>query len=128
MTEPLTPAQERMAKARAARSQGKPQPPNAGHPGDFNGADPAKFDHDGKDGPGGSLPHAESVATAPTPAQAGLAAEREERREAVAETKAELAAQLTPELVALVRAQIAEEEAAKRGSDFGPSARARAAA
>lgn len=26
----------------------------------FNGADPAKFDHDGRDGPGGSPPKAEA--------------------------------------------------------------------
>lgn len=33
------------------------RPGDAGPAGDFNGADPAAFDHDGDGAPGGSLPH-----------------------------------------------------------------------
>lgn len=36
----------------------------------FNGADPAKFDHDGRDGPGGSLPKAKRTAKAADDAEA----------------------------------------------------------
>lgn len=96
-----TPAQVRMAAARAARK------PKAGA---FNGADPAKFDHDGDGAAGGSRPKG---ALPPTPAQAGLAAEREEAREAKAAVAADMEQSLSEEVIAQARAQREARDAAE---------------
>lgn len=79
MPRDMTKARQAAAAARAKKAaEAKPAEP-------FNGADTAKFDHDGKGGPGGSLPKAATAEErAAAQAQAAADAERAQaQREAV---------------------------------------------
>lgn len=97
MSETMTPAQERMAKARAARSK-------------FNGADPAKFDHDGDGDAGGSL-SAEVIARAQAQRETAEAAQRAEAQRQAKSAASSPTADAGPTSVQRGAAKAGEEEA-----------------